>query len=52
MVDLQKSAIYILGSSAMLRCCPKAGALLGQGEGEGGEGGWWGEGGRVGIVER
>ena len=31
----KRSAIYILGFSAMLRCCPKAGALLGQGGGEG-----------------
>ena len=29
--DQKETAIYILGSSAMLRCCPKAGALLGQG---------------------
>ena len=35
--DQKETAIYILGSSAMLRCCPKAGALLGQGgEGLGG----------------
>ena len=39
--DQKETAIYILGSSAMLRCCPKAGALLGQagGGGRGGHGG-------------
>ena len=35
----KRSAIYILGFSAMLRCCPEAGALLGQGGGGRGGGG-------------